>query len=119
MRVAHWPGFRFAPQTTPLSRRFRSAQAFTVEPGAVEAATKIFDHVAGSRKLCDQIARTLSRMAPARGDQASEKMTKNEIRNPNQVRMTKSDNAPAEKRPTMATPAESVFGRANESEAVT
>jgi hypothetical protein len=31
---------------------------------------KIFDHVAGSRKLCDNIARTLSRMVPARGDQA-------------------------------------------------
>ena len=39
MRVADSSGFRFARQTTlPLSRRFRSAHALAVEPGAVEAA---------------------------------------------------------------------------------
>jgi hypothetical protein len=46
-------------------------------------------------------------------------MTKLEARNANQARMTKSENVPAEKKPTVATPDESASGRANESEEVT
>ena len=70
-----------------LIRRFRSAQAFVVKPGSVEAANASLsgrEHRAGIRE-----------------------MTKSEARNPKQVRMTKSENAPVEKRPMVATQAES------------
>jgi hypothetical protein len=73
-----------------LNRGFRSAQAFTVEPRAVEAASASLDSSFAQRLTLSglpiYVARFPAAPFPAASiEQALGKMTKPEFRNPNQI----------------------------------